>query len=356
MAHEFDSGFFYQKPAWHRLGTVVNEQLTTREAIVAAGMNWEVLEVPIFANSNILLDGTIAPWLVDPDIHTIPDKKALIRSDTGRTLHVCNTSWTVLQNEKAFTWFDPLIQDGDVYLDAAISLQEGKRIAITAKIKDGVGSVLPGDDVELYIILYNSHDGTLQVGMMFSTIRAVCANTLGAAISDRKRKGDYAQFEKGDDLAVTAKSVRAKHTKNLHQNMALVQGTIDVAKRNFGLTLEQYRSMAKTPMNEALFREYLCRVYDYNVEMKPNAQGKTIKDMRGYNQLLKNFEAGVGIDIKGVEGTLWQGYQAVTQHITHAKDGSDIEDQRKRLNQLLFGTAADLTQKAHNVAVEMIAR
>jgi phage/plasmid-like protein (TIGR03299 family) len=237
-----------------------------------------------------------------------------------------------------------------------VSLQEGKRIAITAKIKDGIGSVLSGDDVELYVVLYNSHDGTLQVGMMFSNIRVVCANTLGAAISDRKRKGDYAQFEKGDDLAVTAKSVRAKHTKNLHQNMALVQGTIDVAKRDFNLTLEQYRNMAKTPMNEALFREYLCRVYDYDVEMKPNAQGKTIKDMRGYNQILKNFEAGVGIDIKGVKGTLWQGYQAVTQHITHAKDGSALDDQRKRLNQILFGTAADLTQKAHNVAVEMIAR
>jgi hypothetical protein len=191
--------------------------------------------------------------------------------------------------------------------------------------------------------------------MMFSNIRVVCANTLGAAISDRKRKGD-AQFEKGDDLAVTAKSVRAKHTKNLHQNMNLVQGKIDIARRDFNLTLEQYRNMAKTPMNEALFREYLCRVYDYDVEMKPNAQGKTIKDMRGYNQLLKNFEAGVGIDIKGVKGTLWHGYQAVTQHITHAKDGSALDDQRKRLNQLLFGTAADLTQKAHNAAVEMIAR
>jgi hypothetical protein len=78
--------------------------------------------------------------------------------------------------------------------------------------------------------------------------------------------------------------------------------------------------------------------------------------MRGYNQLLKNFEAGVGIDIKGVKGTLWQGYQAVTHHITHAKNNSTLDDQRKRLNQLLFGTAADLTQKAHNVAVEMIAR
>lgn len=50
MAHEFESGFFTNKPAWHNLGVVLKEPPTVEEALVASGTNWKVIEKPVYAD------------------------------------------------------------------------------------------------------------------------------------------------------------------------------------------------------------------------------------------------------------------------------------------------------------------
>lgn len=42
MAHEIENMFSVRETPWHRLGTVLSEPPTTREAIVAAGLDWDV--------------------------------------------------------------------------------------------------------------------------------------------------------------------------------------------------------------------------------------------------------------------------------------------------------------------------
>ncbi|MGH2412425.1 MAG: hypothetical protein ACRDEA_01750 [Microcystaceae cyanobacterium] len=48
MSHEFESGFFVHQPAWHRLGKVLDNPPTTERAILEAGLDWMVLEEPIY--------------------------------------------------------------------------------------------------------------------------------------------------------------------------------------------------------------------------------------------------------------------------------------------------------------------
>lgn len=343
MAHEFDSGLFVKETAWHGLGTVVQKAPTTAEAIALAGMDWTVNEQAL-----ITVNGAGNPELVD-------GWKVLKRSDTNKTLHVCREDWTPVQNVEAFQFFDPLIQDGDVQLDAAISLQEGKRIAITAKVKEGIADVLPGDPVEQYIVLYNSHDGTLSLGVMFSNVRVVCSNTLGAALRKQKRQGNWKNFGT-EDLAISNKMIRIRHTPNIQSNLEIVRDAIDVAKRSFNLSLEQYRAMAKTPMTTELFRQYLTQVFaqDLNVGTE---QEKKIQDWRNYETLERNFHAGVGMDIAGVQGTVWAGYQAVTEFVTHQRGRTtelDLDDARNRLNQLWFGQGADIVARSHKEALHLL--
>ena len=332
MAHQFDSGMFVAQKAWHGLGTVVDTAPTTAEAIRLAGMDWQVTEEPLFT----------------PDA-PVPGWKCLRRSDNRAVLHVCRDSWTPLQNAEAFEFFDPIIQDGDVQLEAAIALQEGKRIAITAKIKDGIADVLPGDPVEQYIVLYNAHDGSLCLGVMFSNTRVVCANTLAAAISARKRGGGVGKFIGSDDMAIGNKAIKLRHTSNIKANLALVRDSIDVSRRQFTLTLEQYRAMAATPMGRGLFTEYLSQVFERRLKQGDNAEA-----LRAYEPILAKFEAGIGSDIPGVRGTVWGGYQAITEYVTHERGwGNDVEAARTRLNQVWFGEGHNIIQRAHDRAVAL---
>ena len=51
MAHEFESGFFVHQPAWHGLGTVLDDAPNIETAIIKAGLDWKVLERPLFTDN-----------------------------------------------------------------------------------------------------------------------------------------------------------------------------------------------------------------------------------------------------------------------------------------------------------------
>ena len=340
MSHQFDSGMFVNSKLnqeWHGLGTVVAEApKTTAEAMQLAGMDWTVEESPVITYGS----NDTAPSLV-------PGWKVLRRSDNNAVLHVCRESWTPVQNADAFAWFDPFIADGDVELSAAVSLQGGKRIAITARIKDGIADVVSGDPVEAFLLHFNSHNGSLCVGMKFTPIRTVCANTLEQALY-----GDKAQAGT-EDLTWNAKTARIRHTKAVHENMDVVRDAIDIQRRAFRYSIEEYRAMAKIDMSVGAFDRYVASVFSKQLEGK-----REVTDLKQYEQLIQNFESGVGTDIKGVPGTLWCAYNAVTEWTTHqraaAEDDQNLDKMRDRLNSLWFGSAAQINEVAHKSAMALV--
>ena len=90
MSHEFESGFFVNTPAWHRLGTMLDNPPTTSEAIKAAGLDWTVLEEPIYQVEEGDIPSQIAGY------------KALIRDRDRSVLSVVSQSYQPLQNRDAF--------------------------------------------------------------------------------------------------------------------------------------------------------------------------------------------------------------------------------------------------------------
>ena len=61
---------------------------------------------------------------------------------------------------------------------------------------------------------------------------------------------------------------------------------------------------------------------------------------------------GIGFDIKGVQGTYWGAYNAITEWVTHeAGRGDDIEAARRRLESQWWGNGAATITKAHALAL-----
>lgn len=340
MPHQFDSGLFVNSrlnKEWHGLGTVVAEApRTTAEAMRLAGMDWSVEESPVITVASEGEPTAVEGW------------KVLRRSDTKTVLHVCRDSWTPVQNSVAFEWFDPIIADGDVEISAAVSLQGGKRTAITVKIKGGIEDVVKGDPVEAFLLLYNSHDGTLSLGIKFTRVRTVCANTLELALREKESVPLWDQLK---PLQWNGKHARIRHTKSILTELDAVRDALDIQRRTFRYSVEEYRAMSKVDLSAEAFDRYLSAVFRKQLE-----GDRKVSSLRQYEQLVQNFEGGIGMDIKGVRGTLWGAYNAITQWTTHQRGGgsSEIEAARSRLNSLWFGSGAQINQTAHDAALTFL--
>lgn len=156
---------------WHGLGTRLNEPATACEAIEAAGLNYQADLKDIQTTDGI----------------PIPQRKAVIRSDSRDVLGVVGTSYVPVQNHQAFGFLDAVVADGSLRYHTAGALGKGERVWMLAKLPDEIRVKNSDDITEKYLLLSNSHDGSSSLRVHFTPIRVVCANTL--AIAARNGRG-----------------------------------------------------------------------------------------------------------------------------------------------------------------------
>jgi phage/plasmid-like protein (TIGR03299 family) len=326
VAHEIEvnengkASFFYvgQTP-WHGLGQALNAAPSISEAITAAGLDWKVGLKPLFT--------------AQPDgvrIASAVDHQATYRQSDGSILGVVGPNYHPLQNSEAFNFFQPFVDSGLVELHTAGSLREGKRVFVLAKVKNATADIAKGDAVESYVLLSNSHDGSMAVRVGFSPIRVVCANSLRSAINSER-----------------SKLLRVKHTSNVNFALEEVRETMNVLTQEFEATTEQYRSLAKKQVNEADLRKYVKTVLGIPETEHSSKKGEQILD-----EVRPLFEKGRGNDIPEIKGTLWAAMNSFNEYLGYKRGKNTAQD--ARLDSLWFGQGATLNQKALDVALEMV--
>jgi len=326
MAAEIEMMFSVQKTPWHGLGHVVKEAPTSREAIRLAGLDWKVKMVPIYTRNP-----TIGGFSTDE----VSNIRAAQRSSDGRILGVMTDAYTPLQNSEAFSFFDPFIDASEATYETAGSLRDGERVWILAKLKRDPSIIVPGDEVEKFILLSNGHDGIMSVRLGFTPIRVVCANTLRLAHDNQ-----------------ASRLVRIRHTANVSANVTELREIMNVANASFEASAEQYRSLAKRDINQADLEEYVTRVFQLSKKEAADESEKDAEPTESKSRVVKKvvelFETGKGHDIVGVKGTMWGAYNAVTEYLSYERG----TDQNTRINNLWFGQSQRINQRALDVAVE----
>jgi phage/plasmid-like protein (TIGR03299 family) len=309
MSHQFESGFFVAQPAWHQLGTVLSQPPTTAAAIRQSGLDWRVLEEPLYQ--------------ITGEEQTAVLRKNLIRDRDQRLLGTVNADYVPLQNQDAFQWFDPLLQQGKIQLDAAGSLQNGARVWILARITGSEAEVCHDDWVRPYLLLHNSHNGSTAVWLQFTPVRVVCMNTLAGAA--HHRFGDLWQ----------RKAICLPHALGLQQQLDRIRDVLDLTHREFQCNLAEFKAMANQEINSELLACYMGNVLGTRSPLQHPA----------WHQLAENFAQGLGNRGK----TLWDAYNAVTEWLDH-QYGANPEE---RLLHSWFGAGDRLRRRAHQVAVDM---
>ena len=322
MSHEVESLLFSGQEPWHRIGQRVSEEQSKDVEWIKAqpAIAWTCEKRPLF-----LADGREAAT------------QAVVRSSDGRVLGELGRDYTIVQNHEAIDWFAPFVDSGAASVECLGSLREGSRVFVLARMTQDAISVLPGDEVLPYLLLANAHDGSLRLHLGFSAIRVVCANTLQMARTDHR-----------------SKLLQLRHTTGIKVAMSTAQQTVDVARRQFVATAEQFQRLARTGCNENGLRRYVYLVF--RPEQTETGAVATIEESndirsRVFSKVLGLFEEGKGTAIPGVRGTLWGAVNAVSEYVQYERG----TDEARRLSETWFGAGAQLNRRALDVATQMAA-
>lgn len=349
MAHEIENMFSVRETPWHKLGTVVSQAPSALEAMRLAGLDWTVVK----------------KQLQTADGQKLVNAYAIIRESDGAILgDAVGPNWTPLQNYESCDFFNPFVESGLASFETAGSLQNGRRIWILAALNKKPMEIAKDDKILKYLLLSNSHDGSIAVRVGFTPIRAICANTV--AMAHRHR---------------LSKLIRFKHTRTLHKNLDAIQETVNLADAEFEATAEQYRALSVRGINQADLRKYVKTVFEFEEnDADMSTRSKNILDgilqrhedktgviqdlLAGHRQnvemqhavngsilesIVEKFEDGRGQNLPSTKGTWYTAYNAIAEHLSYER-GHNADT---RLNQLWFGQSATLNNVAFDTAMKM---
>lgn len=314
------SMMFVGDTPWHELGTKLDSLATSKEAIRAAHLDWQVEKYPLFYETPL--------GKRNVDGQFVLMRKDLWEKGHGSYFGIVSKGYQPLQNEIAFEFFDSLVGSNAAVYDTAGALGKGERVWILAKLPDIIR--VAGDDIcEQYLLLSNSHDGKSSVQMKFTPIRVVCQNTLTMAL---EQGVTYRVPHKGKVLEKLNKSELA-----------------DFIRNRFAQIEHGFQQLAEIPMTRKKVDEYLQLVF-------PDPSDPT--NLKGFSRALSNrqtgkryFETGHGNQEKGVAGTLWAAYNGITEMVDYGEPTRDLD---RHLNSIWFGDGYSLKVRAYRIALDNI--
>jgi phage/plasmid-like protein (TIGR03299 family) len=304
MASYFESGFMGgNTPAWHGLGTVIEEDcVTANRAIELAELDWSVNKYPLVHNG-----------------HTMNGKFIVERSSDGKPLGIVGKNYNTFQNWELFD-LAGIVVSQDLNQEAAFhtagSLKGGELVWALLKL----GAIFPHGDhdekIEEYMMLSAGHNGKDAINIAMTDVRVVCSNTQALALSEATRKW----------------SVR--HTSTLDGRIMEARTALEMNR----LYSEGVKRVAEDLMLQAFSRK---NFHDLVLDLIPtpemsdeDASSRAVARAKNKQQDL--WSVYVGSDNLGnIRGTKWGALQAVVEYNDHVATRRKLDRVEGRENRLM---------------------
>ena len=318
MSHEVETMAYAGAVPWHGLGVAVSNDLTPRQMMHKAGLDWTVEKHDSFVIINDGFGGLK---------HVPTGQQALVRSSDHKVLTQVGSGWNPVQNEEAFDFFAEYCAAGDMEMHTAGSLKGGQMVWALAKIKESF-DILGGDQVDSYLLFSNPHQYGKSIDVRFTPIRVVCNNTLTLSLGQQ-----------------VANSCKLNHRSEF--NPEKVKEALGIAHEKFA----KYKEMAEFLSTKRFTPETLVQYYN---EVFPRTyQGKKEVTVKDFSDLTTNGQSAYSFletqpGAEFGEGTWWQALNSVT-YLTDHKMGRSTDT---RLASAWFGSNQSRKERAVNKAVE----
>lgn len=256
MSHEWDSGWLFRQPAWHGLGDVSNEDVTTwARGRVLGGCGWDPVEeqqirpelvgvgddgVPVY--DTVEIDGKTY-YAAKP----VDDWKYIVRSDTGAILYSARDTYGMITNTDMGLVIDEVLKDVKFHFDTVLCLDGGRKVV--ALIELGEPIQINGDPsaTRRYMAVMNSHDGQTAFKVISTNVRIVCANTWHAADLDAKAADTAYVFY---------------HSGDWKRNFDKRAEEIRLAIRGVHQQIEEYREVAEEMSRLTVSNDQVARFFE----------------------------------------------------------------------------------------------
>ena len=277
MAANVESMFYVRETPWHGLGIKVNEAPASKEALIVAGLDWSVLQEPIYTETEELIAGY----------------KANVRDSDRQVLGVVTDRYKVIQNTEAFAFTDSLLGEGVRY-ETAGSLLGGRKVWLLAHMPHEY--IISGERISPYLLFSNAHDGSGAVRIALTPVRVVCNNTLNLALSTAKR------------------SWSMMHTGDIKGKIKEAKDTLFRAESYMGELGKEFENLRTKKLTDK-------KVMEYIEILLPIEDGSTPQQVRNMKRLredmkIRYFDAP---DLQHVGKNAYRFVNAVSDFATHAQ-------------------------------------
>jgi phage/plasmid-like protein (TIGR03299 family) len=295
MAHDIEtqngkaSFASLREPAWHKLGTVFEDEKNTAEMLQAAQLdNWDVrlqdVEYPAPLVANKEFKYVIRTNPTDSAQHDV--------------LGIVGNTYKPLQNEDLFSFGDNIL-DGGGRWETAGSLKGGRVVfgALALERETILDPSGVADKIKTYLLVTTSHDGSIAIQASVTPVRVVCANTLNVALNRIATKNGVKQ------------SFKIRHTST-------VEGKVQSARETLQLTdlyMDEFDVMAK-----AMFAKEVTAKDFFNIIVasypKPDADVKgALTKWENKVDVINDIYTG---EFNGmIAGNAWGAYNALTERL-----------------------------------------
>ena len=287
MAHLVETMAYAGQVPWHGLGERVPADLSPRQMMRKAGVDWEVEKVPTYAAKDgvdLIETGT----------------SALIRSTDNKVLSpMVGDNWEPVQNVEAFDFFTEYCAAGDMEMHTAGSLKNGQMVWALAKTKESF-ELFNGDVTENYFLFTNPHQFGKAINIRMTPIRVVCNNTLTLSLSQNA------------DQMVTVNHRKAFDAEEVKQQMGIAREK-----------MEQYKSMAQFLGGKRYTADNVIQYFNevFGAPAKEKVDNVIPFTSRNAKIAFENLDTQPGANF--AQGSWWTAFNSVTHMTDHLQGRSN---------------------------------
>ena len=263
--------------------------------------------------------------------------REVYRKDNDVTLGVVGRTYHPMQNRDLLGIADRLVNKEQIAWDRIGMVGEGEKLYASFTLPDSY-RIDGWDDLDQYIYLTNTHDGSGGVKCIPANIRFGCTNQFAFHMSQLKQAG------------INPRDLTIRHSSKMSERIGQFEkaiGLVDILNNNFANQASELMTIEMTEADKATF--YIDAL-DLTTKEKlvdaDNEWGLTTRGLNTFNHL-KALEKSATNNSSNMADSAWASFNVITEYIDHAwVHNSNGTVNAKRAESSILGTGARTKAKA----------
>ncbi len=328
MAHEITiradgtaEMFSLRQNPWHGLGAIIQNELTDSEVRKVAGLDWDVVEEPIYAADMV----AVTPTDTVTTHSEIKGHKCLRRSDSKAVLGVVSQGYRTFNNQEVIDLMRRIAGETPVVWETAGSLRGGRDVWALGHLPD-LSLDIKGDKSRCYMLIHTGHGNGKALVMVPTVVRVVCANTARMALgSKHDEQARHMSMERRDfSAAALSKGYSIRHSGKLDEAVKDAANAYHRLIRDKLETERQANAMAERVFNPKDVAAYWDMVFRLGATeaMNEEEKAKAMKRREKVHGTLNRVLASPTCRQPGTVDTYYALAQAAVEYLDHERGGN----------------------------------